>query len=1088
MRCPSCDHDNRAERRFCAECGAALAPVCASCGASNQPGEKFCGGCGRRLDVSAAHPSPDAQAPEADALGAGSRRQLTVLFCDLVGSTELSARLDPEDLRALVQRYQGEAGDVVARYGGHVAQYLGDGVVVYFGFPEAHENDPERAVRAGLEIVEVVGAADARLAVRVGIHTGLVVVAEMGGGERADTVALGETPNVAARVQALATPGTVVVTAATHRLVAGLFIVEEGGTHELKGVPRPVAVYRVVAPTGVRGRLDVAARHGLTPFVGRESERRLLVDRWEQARDGDGQVVQVVGEAGIGKSRLVQTLREHLTSSGEPHVWVECVASPFFTNTPFYPVVEMLRQALAWRGDESDEERLASLEQALALARQVIRDAIPLLAPLLGLALPDRRYAPAAGPPDQQRRRLLAMLASWCTGTARTQPAVMVVEDLHWVDPSTVELLTLLVDQGATVPLLLVYTARPEFRAPWALRAHHTQVTLNRLGRRHTREMARQVGTRAALTDEVVEAVAGRTDGVPLFVEELVKAVIEAGRGGTGHEIPTTLADSLMARLDRLGPAKEVAQEAAVLGREFSYALLRAVSPHGEREVEEALRKLADAELLYVRGVPPEATYLFKHALVQDAAYQSLLRARRRELHRRVGEVLTAEFRPLADERPELLAQHWSEAGESLRAVEAWQRAGEQTIGRGAHAEAAAHFRSGLDVLALLDESPERDRREVGLQVTLGQALMVARGYSAEETADAFRRARELGLRLGDTPGLANVLFGLGTSAISRGRLRETRALADEMLRVAEAADDRIARVWAYQLHGFVSRPMGELARADEEFDRTLGLYEETPGPWVPYDPSIPALAWRALVAAEMGRADTARRFVQEGLARARQSTNPFDVAWAHTGAVTLHTQLREPEETHLHVRAIIAIAGEHGFEIFAGVGEMMRGHAFLQAGDLAQGIQVTRAGLARLRAIGTILNAAGSLAALGESLVDGGAVDEARATVDEAEEAIGEERLLLPRVLTARAKVMAAAGADPVTTEELYREAIAAAQSMGAKVSELGAATGLARFLHARGRTAEARHLLAPAYASFTEGLDTRDLKDAKALLDDLA
>jgi tetratricopeptide (TPR) repeat protein len=747
----------------------------------------------------------------------------------------------------------------------------------------------------------------------------------------------------------------------------------------------------------------------------------------------------------------------------------------------------MLRQALAWRGDESDEERLASLERALALARQAVEDAVPLLAPLLGLALQDRRYAPAAGPPDQQRRRLLATLAAWCTGTARTQPAVMVVEDLHWVDPSTVELLTLLVDQGATVPLLLVYTARPEFRLPWALRAHHTQVTLNRLGRRHTREMARQVGVRAALTDEVVEAVAGRTDGVPLFVEELVKAVIEAGREGTGHEIPATLADSLMARLDRLGPAKEVAQEAAVLGREFSYALLRAVSPKSERDLEEALRKLVDAELLYVRGVPPEAIYLFKHALVQDAAYQSLLRARRRELHRRVAEVLTAEFRPLADERPELLAQHWSESGESLRAVEAWQRAGEQTIGRGAHAEAAAHFRSGLDVLALLDESPERDRREVGLQVALGQALMVARAYSAEETADAFGRARELGVRLGDTPELANALFGLGTSAITRGRLRETRALADEMLRVAEAGDDRTARVWAYQLHGFVSRQMGALARADEELDRTLRLYEETPGPWVPYDPSIPALAWRAGVAADMGRADTARRLVEKGLARARESTNPFDVAWAHLGAGLLHSTLREPEETHLHARAMIAIADEHGFEPFVGVGELLRGQAFLAAGDLAQGIQAIRAGIARLRAIGTILNTATNFAALGEALVDSGAVDEARAAVDEAEEAVGEERLLIPWVLTARAKVMAAAGADPAPIEGLYREAIAAAHSMGAKVSELRAATGLARFLRARGSTAEARHLLAPVYASFTEGLDTRDLKDAKALLDDL-
>src|SRR5262245_9657329 len=584
LRCPSCGHGNRPERRFCARCGGRLGDVCSACGTLNETGERFCGHCGAPLTGTAAE---------------GERRQLTVLFCDLVGSTALAGQLDAEEWRDVVAQYHKAAAAAVAHYGGHVAQYLGDGLLVYFGYPAAHEDDPERAVRAGLLLIDtVVGlnqqlepARGLRLAVRVGMHTGPVVVGGEGAVPGAEV--FGDTPNVAARVQALADPDAVLITEATHRLVSGRFVVEPKGTPPLKGVRTPVAVYRVVQPSGVRSRFAAASLRGLTPFLGRDAERRLLAERWAQTRAGEGQVVLITGEAGIGKSRLVQTFKEALTS--EPHTWIECSGSPYHQNTPFYAVVDMLQQGLAWRGDEGVAERLEALERSLALSGMSLAEAVPLLAPLLGLPVPER-YPPLGLSPEAQRRRTFSTLAAWLFGAARMQPVVLAVEDLHWVDPSTLELQGLLVEQTTTAPVLILLTARPEFRAPWPLLAHHAHLPLNRLSGRHVREMIGHVAAGSLLSTELMETLVGRTDGVPLFVEELTRAVME-GDGGAARGVPGTLHDSLIARLDRLGAAKEVAQVGAVLGREFSYGLLHTVSSLAERELQAALQQLAEPDL-----------------------------------------------------------------------------------------------------------------------------------------------------------------------------------------------------------------------------------------------------------------------------------------------------------------------------------------------------------------------------------------------------------------------------------------------------------------------------------------------------------
>jgi class 3 adenylate cyclase len=597
MRCPRCNADNHSAAKFCVECGTAFQPSCVKCGFENPPAAKFCQECGIGLGPPVKAPAPE-PSPVQPREVTGERRHLTVLFCDLVGSTGIAAQLDPEEWRELLAGYHRAAAESITRHGGHVAKYLGDGVMAYFGWPEAHDNDAERAARAGLAILDAIAKLNEQpgrptLAARVGIDSGSVVVG-VGAGKDADV--FGDAPNIAARVQEAAAPDTVLLTVDTHRLVSGLFVVEAGEPQALKGIERPVQLYRVIQPSSVRGRLEAAAAaRGLTPFVGREEELRVLMNRWERALESEGQVALIVGEAGIGKSRLVQRFHEQI--AGTPHKWVATAAGPFFQNTPFYAAAEMLRELLAWRVEET-ERQLAQMESALELAGLKPAETIPLLAPLLALALP-AKYPPSPLSPEQQRRRLLATLVELALGAARVQPTVITTEDLHWADPSTLELIQLLAEQGARARLLLLYTARPEFRAQWPLRSHHTQITLDRLNSRNVRAMVGQVAAQKALSEETIATVIERTGGVPLFVEELTRAVLESGDAQlTGREIPVTLHDSLMARLDRLGPAKEVIQVGAVIGSEFSYELLHAVHPIAEGELRDALRALADAELL----------------------------------------------------------------------------------------------------------------------------------------------------------------------------------------------------------------------------------------------------------------------------------------------------------------------------------------------------------------------------------------------------------------------------------------------------------------------------------------------------------
>lgn len=691
-------------------------------------------------------PAPDPAPPRQDPLPASAepqsepqteRRRLTVLSCALVRGAGAAAPVDPEEWRATLEQYRRAVSEVVGPFGGHVAKGLGDNLTVHFGYPEAREDAAECAVRAGLAIIDWLGGQGAGVTVRIGIHAGVVVVAQHG----QDLEMFGEPPDGAAKVQALAAPGAVVVTSAVQALVAGLFVLEAQAPGPPVGGAAQLPVYRVISAIPVSHLGSGFIARDLTPYVGRDEEMRLLLARWARVARGEGQFVLLVGEPGIGKTRLVQEFRNRIKE--DPHVWVECAGQRLNLNTPFHAAARLLDQVFRWRGDENREDRIKALESALGRAGLELAEAVPLVAGLLNLDVADR-YPPLTLDADQKRERLLACLAALVFSLARDAPLIVVVEDLLWVDPSTMELLQALVDQCATGPVLLLCTARPEFRAPWPIRTHHALLNLDRLNHDETRELVIGVVAKAGLSQDVIDTVIKRTDGVPLFAEELTRLMLESdGRAGD-HDIPATLHDSLAARLAQTGRAEEVAQLGAVLGREFSYALIAAVSPAPAEQLQADLAKLADAELIYVRGAPPEANYQFKHALILDAALDALLKSRRRALHAQVAQTISEQFPALALDQPEVLAGHWAEAGEPDKAVTAWAQAATVASARHAYREAMQSYRQALVGLPALPKAPERDARELALVYALAAIAGVVHGHASEIYRELHARAAGL--------------------------------------------------------------------------------------------------------------------------------------------------------------------------------------------------------------------------------------------------------------------------------------------------------------------------------------------------------
>lgn len=1001
-----------------------------------------------------------------------------MLFSDLVGSTEISARLDPEVWHEIASEYQRTSAAAATRFGGHVSKFLGDGLVVLFGYPTAMEDAAERAVRAGLAIVEAMRDLNARFAghgvklqVRVGIHAGSVVVAQ-GGGKEADM--FGDAPNIAARVQSAAEPDSVFVTDAALHLVPGLFDVEDRGAHHLKGIAQPLRLHRVAGASGRR-----VARQS-TPFVGREDETELLARRWQRAREGEGQLVLMMGEPGIGKSRLVAEFRERI--SADAHNWIACSCEQLFNNTPFHAVTQMVEQVLSWAGgSEADQTPAARLERSLKLAGAKLDEALPLIAELAGISLsgdyPALRYAP-----ELKRRRLFAALSSWVFGAAKLQPLVLVVEDLHWADPSTIELLQMLAEQGSTVPLLILCTARPEYRSPWPMRAHHAQLTLNRLSDGQTRELVEGLASRSSLLAEVIEGVISRTDGVPLFVEELAQLMLD-GKGT--QEIPATLQDSLSARLDRLGSAKDIAQHAAAIGREFSYELLAKIAPGNEGNLQLSLAKLTDAELILAQGVPPDATYRFKHALIRDAAYAALLKTRRAELHGRIAETIAQDFPDLARSQPQVLARHWTEAGRIEPAIAAWIDVAKAADARSAFKEAEEGYRQALALLAKLPETKERDAREIEILTPLIVVAGATRGWSTGRVEEAMARATTLAEKSGNLAQLVLQSFGLVMGAVSSGDKIRARAIADQLSELAQREGSDFSLRCALEGQLLSRDAVSDFAGAENSYVAWLALCERAGfGPF-PQETTA-AFGTGARTAWHLGRADTARARVARALAFGRQSSNPVDLVDALGQMTSLYQIEKNPErveEAAVEGRAAAEACGIPAWVIsFDARLSWARAHK----GDARECTAIMQACIqaADQKKIGSVHDMIYRLAII-QSLA--GEIEDALASVDRfLNDHPESSRNAHPSALQLRGELHRKRG-EPDAAADDFRAAMRLAREIGTRPPELRAATSLARMMHERGETREARALLAPLYAAFTEGFDTTDLREAKALLDEL-
>jgi class 3 adenylate cyclase len=758
-----------------------------------------------------ATPEPTAQAapkPQDTA----ERRQVTVMLSDLVGSTALSARMDPEDLREVISAYQKCVAETVQRFGGFVAKFMGDGVLVYFGYPQAHEDDAEHAVRAGIEVVRAVAQlkSGALLQTRVGIATGLVVVGDLiGSGASQEQAVVGETPNLAARLQGIAEPNMVVIAESTRRLLGNLFDLQDLGAKDLKGISGPAKAWAALRPSSVESRFE-ALRTATTPLVGREEELDLLLRRWEQAKRGDGCVVLISGEPGIGKSRLAETMVERL--AGEPYTRLRFFCSPHHQDTALYPVIAHLERAAGFRRDDTAEQRLDKLEALLAQATNDLGGAAPLFADLLAVPTGER-YPPLNLTPQKRKEKTLTALTAQVEGLCARQPVLMVYEDVHWSDPTTRESLDLLVDRVPALRVLVIITFRPEFTPPWIGRSCVTMLTLNRLPRRHGAEIIAHVTGGKALPKEIADQIVDRTDGIPLFIEELTKTVVESGivSEAGGHyalagptaplAIPTSLHASLLARLDSLAPTREAAQIGAALGRSFSYELISAVAGMPPQKLSDALEQLASAELIFRRGTPPDAEYTFKHALVQEAAYSTLLRNRRQQLHAQIASTLEGQFPEIVATRPALIAQHCAEAGLDAKAVDYWLKAGQQAVARSSLVEAGAQFRRGLTQTSRLPDGPARQERELELHLALTPVLVGTKGYSASDVKEALTRSQILAEQLNRTNLFVPLLYGLWGFHFIRGEYKLAISAAEQMEALGQTRGDDTALMLGHVYH-----------------------------------------------------------------------------------------------------------------------------------------------------------------------------------------------------------------------------------------------------------------------------------------------
>jgi class 3 adenylate cyclase/tetratricopeptide (TPR) repeat protein len=1042
--------------------------------------------------TSAATKGPAAATPTQELQA--ERRQVTVMFCDLVGSTELSTRLDPEELRDMVRAYQQVCTEAIGRFEGFVAQYLGDGILAYFGYPATHEGEAERAVRAGLAVLSSVDQistnADAKIQIRIGIATGPAVIGDMIGRGTAMQIAVtGKTPNLAARIQEFARPGTLVIGQSTRRLIPTQFECRPLGTPPLKGIGETIPLWQVVRELTDDEQFR-ARRERLLECVGRERELKLLLDRWQLTCDGSGQAVVVSGEAGIGKTRLVALLREQLAADSYVSVRLQCAQQ--YRNSPLQPVIVQMRRAAALDKDDTPSTQLAKVEQLLTPAGN--KESVPLAASLLSIPF-EGRYPSLAMPAVRQRAETLEMLVGQIIGLAQNKPVLLTVEDAHWIDPSTEETLTRILDRLHRHRVMVLITARPDSASRLVDHPHAMTLVLGRLDADQVKQMIAAVTGNSALAPEVVDRIVQKTDGVPLFIEELTKDVLESSGHGDRPDIPppdlaipSTLEDTLRARIDRLATVKDVAQVAAALGRSFAYSIIGAVLNQDEEALRLALDRLVEAKLIYQHGAPPEAVYAFKHVLVQDAAYESLLRSQRVALHARIVNVIENQFPSIADDEPELVAHHCSRADFGEKAVDYWLKAGAKAVGRSANVEAISHLRNGLQGLPAIASEQERTRLELALQLTLGQALIAARGYTAAETTQAFARAEQLVEKIGDTRQRYSALYGIFVGHLIAGRIDLASETIARMYQLTRSGQDQSYLCLAYRLRGSLSFFRGDLKASEEELEKAVALFspqarQQLASQFGP-DTGSASQIFLAMTQWLRGKPDRALQSAQSAIAEARQIENALTLGQVLALAAQLHYMGHDYES----MLALSKEGGDNcervGILYFGSICRAYQTWAQAQRANPADYIDEFKQCLAHYETLKSGLQLGLFHVMLAQLLLAAGRRDEA---VKESEAAlvkiaVNGERWWAPEIY--RTLGLALSESDRKEASNNFRRAVAEAQRSGALMLELRATADLVRKSAGTADTDDALQMLATVLAQFTEGLESVDVRAAKALL----
>jgi class 3 adenylate cyclase/tetratricopeptide (TPR) repeat protein len=1031
------------------------------------------------------------------------RRQLTIMLCDLVGSTALSARLDPEDMRAVIGAYHAACAEIVPTYDGFITEFRGDGILAYFGYPRAHEDDAERAVRAGLDIIAALARLETRapepLQVRIGIATGLVVIGLSGESALRDPAVAGDTPNIAARLQALAEPGTIVIGTSTRRLLGDLFHLRDLGRHQVKGITEPIAAWAVEGALASESRFEAVRTAHRSGLVGRENEINFLADRLRLAWSGEGQIVLISGEPGIGKSRIAAGLGDRIAA--EPHTRLRYQCSPYHTNSALYPFITQLERAAGIKQDDPPKEKLARLETILAVDASRAQDVAALFAALLSIPFGER-YAPLALTPTQQRRRTFAALLDQLESLARRQPVLFLFEDAQWTDATSLELLDLIVERLRQIPVLALFTCRPEFEPPWTGLPNVNTVKLGRLDRASVESIVARVTGGRRLPVEVMEQIVSKTDGNPLFVEELTKAVLEAGilvEDAEGYRldgplpplaIPATLHDSLMARLDRLASVKEVGQIGAAIGREFSYPLLRELVGRDELALKDALAQLEDAELLFRRGEPPEAIYSFKHALVQDVAYENLLKSRRQVLHRRIADTLRDRFPTMAEIQPEVVAHHFTQAGLSEAAIEWWCKAGDRALERSAYSEAIAHLEKAIHLGQEMADGAAQRLLLLQLQTTYGRALLHGRGHSQPETIAAFARAREFAGRVEDTTARFSAYYGMWIVSFVRADIAPMREVAAAVLRDARHSPGLPTTGRALHVYGVTCWFQGDYRGARTHIEQALCAYEHDRdhdlGPRFIFDDSVVAMGWLALILWPLGEVDQAVRLMDSALSLARQRGHLPTIAWAHAFTCRFAGICRKPEQAKQHAETVMGFARDRGLPMRRADGSFYQGWARWCAGD-ADGEAAMREGLALLNEMQYRLFTPLTATLLAEREADAGRVETGLATLDAQLAAIEqtEQRWLDAEVYRVRGTLLLKLPRPDVTAAEPdFMRAIDIARNQQTRMFELRAALSLAKLYQATRADQTANQLLARALVGIKPDSEVPEVEEAQRLL----